>query len=445
MFEKLRNLSFLSAEPVFRLASGLVILLVVARQLGPEAFGTFSYAMALIAIFQAFARFGQEGAIMRRVGLEPDSAPATFASSMVLTFGMSLVAALACIGFLAFGWSAGGNLAAVAPFIALAVLVMPGEVAFGILKVREKVGQAVTLRMVVAIAALAGLVWLAIRGAGADDFIVLRVVEIVAGALVLLVLAWMLVRGNGPLAISGTRLRQLAADGLPLLANGLLAVAMLRIDQLMIAPLAGGEELGRYGVAVRVAEMGNFLPAALSGALFAAASRNVGEETGSEAYFQRFFDLYVLCGIALALVLGLAGWLLLVPVLGGAYAASLPMMLVLLASTPLFFANSAFAMLRNLRGWLWNGVALTAAALVANVAANFVLIPQLGGLGAAIATVLSLAIVGLGGALCLRRTRQAGIGMVRAFNPVGASMRLWKLYRPLVAKEDAAVQGSSPQ
>lgn len=445
MLDKLRNLTWLSAEPLFRLVSGLVILLVVARQLGPAAFGTFAYAMALIAIFQAFARFGQEGAIMRRVALEPGSAPVIFGSSLVVSLLVAGVSTLACLAYLHFGWQSGEELAGAALYIALTVMVTPGEVAFGILKAREQVSRAVAWRLAIAILGLGGLVGLAFMQADAGKFVALRSLEIAAAALVVLVLAWQLVRREGALRVSMQRIKMMAADGLPLLVYGLMAIAMLRIDQLMIGPLAGGEELGRYSVAVRISEMGNFVAMALSSTLFAAAGRNLIEEDGGERYFQRYFDLFALVGLTMAGGLALFSWLFLVPVLGDQYAQALPMVLILLCGTPLFFANIAFELLRNLRGWLWSGVTLSVCALLANIAVNFWLIPVWGGVGAAIATVLSLAIVGLAGALVLRHTRRAGLGMLRAFNPVAAVYRLWMTYRHTLSGKDVPVAGGGSQ
>jgi hypothetical protein len=52
-------------EQVLRMIAGLLVGIWVARYLGPEQFGVFSYATAFVAIFSAAAKLGLDGIVVR--------------------------------------------------------------------------------------------------------------------------------------------------------------------------------------------------------------------------------------------------------------------------------------------------------------------------------------------------------------------------------------------
>ena len=61
------NTSWLIAEKIIRLAVGLFVGVWVARFLGPEQFGTLSYAQAFVGLFGAFATLGMDGIVIKHL------------------------------------------------------------------------------------------------------------------------------------------------------------------------------------------------------------------------------------------------------------------------------------------------------------------------------------------------------------------------------------------
>ena len=59
------NTSWMFGEQVLRMASGLLVGIWVARYLGPEQFGLFSYALAFVSIFSGLAKLGLDGIVVR--------------------------------------------------------------------------------------------------------------------------------------------------------------------------------------------------------------------------------------------------------------------------------------------------------------------------------------------------------------------------------------------
>ena len=66
------NTSWLFAEQMLRMIAGFFVGVWVARYLGPEKYGIFSYALAFVAIFQGIAKLGLDGIVVRDLVKEPE-------------------------------------------------------------------------------------------------------------------------------------------------------------------------------------------------------------------------------------------------------------------------------------------------------------------------------------------------------------------------------------
>ncbi len=66
------NTSWLFAENILRLIAGFLVGVWVARYLGPEKYGIFSYALAFVAIFAGVAKLGLDGIVVRELVKEPE-------------------------------------------------------------------------------------------------------------------------------------------------------------------------------------------------------------------------------------------------------------------------------------------------------------------------------------------------------------------------------------
>jgi len=60
-----KNTSWMMAEQFLRIIAGLLVGIWVARFLGPEQFGLFSYVLAFTAIFGGIAKLGLDGIMVR--------------------------------------------------------------------------------------------------------------------------------------------------------------------------------------------------------------------------------------------------------------------------------------------------------------------------------------------------------------------------------------------
>jgi len=204
----------------------------------------------------------------------------------------------------------------------------------------------------------------------------------------------------------------------------------MRIDQVMLGQMAREEELGLYGVAVAVAEVASLASMILYTAFYASLVRaQVRAPERFEEHMQRLYDIMAVASYAIMIAVAVLSMVFFVPIFGLAYTDALPMVLVLLLSLPPVFLGGAVSAMLTIRGWLWTLPVMTAAGALANVLLNIALIPSLGGMGAAWATVVSYWLAGYGICFMLPWLRPAGWRITRALGPFGAIRRIIATFR----------------
>lgn len=158
-----------------------------------------------------------------------------------------------------------------------------------------------------------------------------------------------------------------------MLAIGLLGTLHFRVDSLLLAYLRGPEEVGRYSLAYRFYEAGLLLPTAAISVLLPRVATGRLPRRRILAFLATHGGIAVLLAL---LVNGIAGPLLRLP-FGPAYAAAAPMLRLLAWPGP-----------SSSPGGARDGIGAAA-----NLALHLLLIPRLGGLGAALTTGLSTALI----------------------------------------------------
>ena len=79
----LKNLSAVFFGDLFVKFSGMAIAIILARYLGPEDYGKYSFVIAGVFIFMVFSDFGLNDLIIRDVARNHNLAPQYFISSLI--------------------------------------------------------------------------------------------------------------------------------------------------------------------------------------------------------------------------------------------------------------------------------------------------------------------------------------------------------------------------
>jgi len=175
---------------------------------------------------------------------------------------------------------------------------------------------------------------------------------------------------------------------LPLGAAVLISALYFRIDVFFIERWQGLEAVGGYNAVFRLVEAMRLLPAAVMAVTFPMLV-----QATDTRLVQRIGAALGIAGVVLALICALGSSVIVPLVYGRSFLYAAPTFAILSLALPLFFLN--YALTHQVIGWDGQRAYLLIAtlALVANVAANFTLVPIEGMIGAAIATLLTEVVV----------------------------------------------------
>ena len=386
----LGNSGWMMGDQMVRQVVGLLIGVLLARYLGPQLFGEFSYAFAVVMILSPVAMLASDVIVIRRIVQDPSSGDKVLGTTFILMIAGGVAAfCLAMVAiFLArpddrlvrwlVGILAAGTV--VQAFNAIQFwyesqmqwkFTVYGKTSAFLLLGVVKIG------LILLKAPLVAFAWAAFA-------------ETALGSAGLLIVYWK--RGFAIKAwrFSRTMAGSLLRDSWPLLFSALLTMVYLRIDQVMLGDMVGSEELGNYSVAVRISEAWRFIPMVICSSVFPAV---VEAETISEelfyAHLQKLYNLMALLAYGVALPVALFSDVIIQTLFSSAYTEAGSLLAILVWSgvfTSLGAARNLFIVSKNRTRVNLVSIGLGSAM---NILLNLLLIPKYGTMGAVVATFVS--------------------------------------------------------
>jgi O-antigen/teichoic acid export membrane protein len=389
--------------------ASLAANVLVARFLGPEGKGLF----ALFAATQGLLALPAQSAQAALIHLIADR---RLAWRSVRTLLLALTALLAGLLCGVFAWSLrwgpartvllGGLDQAYVPLLAGALLgVVVTQLCLSVFAARQEYARG-TARAFAGVMLghgilIGSLLAQHLRGAAVTLWLVVsaHLAGVLLGSLFPL---WgtLRYRGTGETELPlRAMLSNVGAFALPLLLQTLLEWLNRRVDVYFVTVFAGAAALGRYSVAVGLAQQLWTIPFSVAGPLFARVAHE-GDEVRSRELVCYVFRVAALVSAALAAALLVVGPLLIRFLYGRPFEAAIPMLMALLPGAVVVGPSRALWAYFVGRGRPGESARAELVGLAATIPLDLLLIPRLGGLGAAIAS--SVAYLGYACFACVR-------------------------------------------
>jgi O-antigen/teichoic acid export membrane protein len=370
----------------------LAYFIAAARTLSKPDFGAFAYALSFGLLVATLPGFGFDPLLVQRGSAEPHRLRTLLSETLVWR------TAIAVPVFLAAG--IGGAILRPTPRTAAALLIVTAACIFDIFTeaaraAAQALQQQIALskvlvlqRVVAAVLAIAAL-------AAGLELIGLSVAYMLGSVVGMVGSFWSIRRLGLRVDLSSVRasgLKETVRLSIALGVDALVAMALFRVDQVMLAFLKGDAAVAAYAATYRLLETVLFITWSLSRAILPVMSASKEPWRVRRALEQGvgvLAILYVPFGVGL--------WVEAGPVIGklfsAKYVASGIPVARWLAGSPLLFAIGflgSYALLA--RRQRWRVLVASAVAAVFNVGLNLAIIPSLSGTGAAIATTASYAL-----------------------------------------------------
>ena len=388
------NTSWLIAERIIRLAVGLFVGVWVARYLGPEQFGTLSYAQAFVGLFGAVATLGMDGIVIKHLVKDEWNSDLLLGTAFTLKL-LSAMVALVFIGIVAFTTSNDNKDIIIITIIASALV-------FQSLNVIDFYFQSKVLsKYIVKVNLISQLIASLIRIA-----LILTNAPLIAFAYVImfdaiiLAVGYIYVYKHNNLSFRQWEFNKLTASEIlkyswPLALSGIVISIYMKIDQIMIKEMLGKTSIGHYAAAVKISEAWYFVPIAINSSLFPAIIN--AKKRSLKEFYDRLKILYsfmLLSAVAISIPTTIYSKYIINLLYKEQFdQASTVLMFHIWAGVlvSLGVVTSSIIIANNKQN---NALISTSIGAISNIILNLLMIPRFGIVGAAFATILSQIISG---------------------------------------------------
>lgn len=380
----------MGAATLFAQIVGFFILAVIARRLGPDGLGSYSFALNLVGYFAIPANFGITALATRDLARDPDRVKPLLGEVMAIQGALSLLPYLALVA-LAPLIAADEASEAILPIVGLAFLIETASLGFVLFGFQRFAAMA------------------AARVAGALTFAVLVLVFVDAGDTV--PLAWIHLAGVAAtsvitaivvLRLSGRpRLEARPRDmvrrfraGVPLGVSAVMISVYYTVDSVLLGYIKGTEEVGQFAVAYRI-PLAILAFAALWGSVLFPHFSALAERSRVEVREQIGYFASLALTLSLPLLVGamIVGDQLIPGLFGDVYErASTPFVILMAAAALVPFSINWGTAAIALGDEKHQAIAVTLGAVL-NLVANLIVIPPYGMTGAAVTTVAAEVVV----------------------------------------------------
>lgn len=380
------NISWMMAEQLLRIIAGLFVGIWVARYLGPEKFGLFSYILSFSAIFSGIAKLGLDGVVVRELLRNPEKRDLYLGTAFWLKFfGATLSIAV---------------IAAVIPFTKndlttnIYIFIVASGVFLQSFEVVEFYFQSQVRARNISICKVVQLslssvvkIYLVVNEFELVSFVIVTLFDALTLAVSYFVVYHACEKAGFYRRFDLNVAKQLLKDSWPLIFSAILIAVYMRIDQVMIKEILGDYEVGVYATAVRLSEAFYFVPILITASLYPAIlNAKAKNEDLYRRRLQRLYTFMVWMAVAFALPMTfLSDWLILL-LFGEPYQGAGSVLMVHVWSAIFVFLGVSFGkylLVENLTAIAFQRTLFGA---FSNIVLNFWLIPIYGVLGAAIST-----------------------------------------------------------
>lgn len=384
------NTGWLFADRILRMGANLFVGVWVARYLGVEQYGLFNYAIAFVALFGSIATLGLDSIVIRQLVRDPGNKTEILGTTFWLKlFGGISSALLATICALLLRQGDTVTIWLITILASVAIVKAFDTIDFWFQsQVRSKY-PVIAKNAAFIIVTFIKIILITVR-APLLAFGGVILAEFSLAAVGLVIMYHLDGESLSLWSWSLSTAKSLLKESWSLILSGLTIIIYMKLDQIMLGQIIGDGAVGIYSAAAKISEVWYFIPTAISSSV-APKLYKFKEESETIYYKQlkQLIRLLVILALVIALPMTFVSGTIMISLFGRGYeAAGFVLAIHIWASVFVFMgiATSPWFVAEGLAHFSLNRTLLGA---IINIGLNLFLIPQYGGVGAAIATVIS--------------------------------------------------------
>ena len=383
------------------------VSLATARYLGPDNFGSINYVAAYVSFFSSITSLGLSVIVIKEISMGKEDDNEVIWTGILMRFLTAVFSTIAVIALVSITDKSDPLMVKIAMLESIAILASAFDT-FMYWFLGKLLGKYTSIASVVAYIGMSLYrIYLLANNA---DILWFAFATSVDTLLLSLILMLCYVRENGFHPKVSVRLgKSLMKQSYHYMISGLIAILYSKIDQIMLKQMLDTYSVGLYTAALTIAGLWGMIPSAFIQSVSPILYKNAEENRGM--FYKRLRQSYAgiwLLNICWSLGVSIFSYWVIYLLYGKAYLGARGALVIVVWYTGITSIGSltqVYLATENKNKYV-NYFAL--AGLVTDVVLNALLIPKMGILGAAIATLVTYTVIHIVMPLAIKDTRDAG-------------------------------------
>lgn len=383
------------------------VSLATARYLGPDNFGSINYVAAYVSFFSSITSLGLSVIVIKEISMGKEDDNEVIWTGILMRFLTAVFSTIAVIALVSITDKSDSLMVKIAILESIAILASAFDT-FMYWFQGKLLGKYTSIASVVAYIGMSLYrIYLLANNA---DILWFAFATSVDTLLLSLILMLCYVRENGFHPKVSVRLgKSLMKQSYHYMISGLIAILYSKIDQIMLKQMLDTYSVGLYTAALTIAGLWGMIPSAFIQSVSPILYKNAEESRGM--FYKRLRQSYAgiwLLNICWSLGVSIFSYWVIYLLYGKAYLGARGALVIVVWYTGITSIGSltqVYLATENKNKYV-NYFAL--AGLVTDVVLNALLIPRMGILGAAIATLVTYTVIHIVMPLAIKDTRDAG-------------------------------------
>lgn len=411
-----KNAAWIIGIQLIKSVLGLVISMLTARFLGPSNFGVINYASSIVAFVAPIMYLGLTGVLVQELVSSPENEGKILGTSITL----SLVSSVLCVGgviaFVSVANKGEHETVIVCALYSILLIFQAIEmmVYWFQAKLLSKYSSSVSLVAYVAVSAYKifllatkkSIYWFAVSNA--FDYMLIAVG---------LMIVYKKLGGNKLCFDIQTAKRLLSKSKYYIVSNMMITI-FAQTDRIMLKLMIDDAATGYYSAAVTCAGMTGFVFSAIIDSfrplIFDSKKRN---EAQFEKNMTRLYGIIIYLSLVQSVVISILSGIMVNLLYGSAYAPAKEILAILVWYTTFSYLGAVrniWILAEDKQKYLW---IINLSGALTNVVLNYFLIPIMGGVGAALASLITQIFTNVVIGFIIRPILHNNALMLRALNP----------------------------
>lgn len=393
----------------------LVSTMIVSRYLGVEKYGILSYAASIVTFLTPIMQLGLNEILVHEVVSMPEREGKTIGTAIVMNVFSALLCMFGIFGFVSILHADEKDTTIVCICYSFKLVFQATEMIFYWFQAKLKskyTSLSILAAYIFVVIIQSVLIFLRL------DLYMFALAHVLEFLLItLILLAFYAKQGTQKLSFSVTVAKEMLSKGKYYVISGLMVVIFSQTDKIMLKWMCDNAEVGFYSSAMTCASMTSFVFVAIIDSFRPAIFGSNSDQLQFENKLKLLYSIIIWCSLIQSVLMTVAAPLIISILYGAEYLGATNVLRVVVWFTTFSYIGT----IRNI--WiLSNGYQrylswINFAGAVMNIMLNLLLIPVLGSIGAAIASVVSQFFTNVVMGYILPSLRKNNRLMIKAINP----------------------------